>query len=256
LQQVKIYDLFLELKTATVIPDSTVNPIGLGYNAPDPKWLVHVGADLSLHGLKNRNAFKVKPKMFSTAITNFDSLSICVYNADATAYNYLGCFKVEHGSEEFIKSYRQAKTGNVKEAVFDVKKIERKPVSTSFDVQENVTYKGIKGIQIDFKYSLPLAYKRRSIRIHLTDEKQALLENILDIVSERTVEDNRIVGTYSYFIAYYNLQTSKRIKLKLTGSDHLIQQHESVDLNIKKTIEAIQIQQTVGHQHQGISGIL
>jgi hypothetical protein len=256
LQQVKIYDLFLELKTATVIPDSTVNPIGLGYNAPDPKWLVHVGADLSLHGLKSRNSFKVKSKTFSTAITNYDSLSICVYNADATAYDYLGCFKVEHGSQEFIKNYHQAKIGRVKEATFEVKKIERKPVSTSFDVQENVTYKGIKGIQIDFNYSLPLAYKRRSIRIHLTDEKQAFLENILDIVSERTVEDNRIVGTYSYFIAYYNLQTSKRIKLKLAGSDHLIQQHESVDLKIKKTIEALKVQQTVGHQHQGISGIL
>jgi hypothetical protein len=256
LHQVKIYDLFLDLKTATVIPDSTANPIGLGYNAPDPKWLVHVGADLSLHGIKNRNAFKVKPKTFSTPITNYDSLSICVYNADATAYDYLGCFKVEHGSIGFVKNYQQAKTGRVKEATFEVKKIERKPVSTNFEVQENITYKGIKGIQVDFNYSLPLAYKRRSIRIHVTDEKQAPLENILDIVSKRTVEDNRIIGTYSYFIAYYNLQGSKRVKLKLTGSDHLIQQYESVDLDIKKTIEALQVQQIVGHQHQGISGIL
>lgn len=256
LHQVKIYDLFLDLKTATVIPDSAANPVGLGYNAPDPKWLVHVGADLSLHGVKNRNAFKVKPKTFSTAITNNDSLSICVYNADATAYDYLGCFQVKHGNDAFAKNYQKAKAGRVEEASFEVKKIERKPVSTNFEVLEHVEHKGIKGIQIDFKYSLPLAYKRRSIRIHVSDEKEALLENILDIVSERKVESNRIVGTYSYFIAYYNLQGSKRINLKLTGNEHLIQEYESVDLDIKKTIEALKVQQTVGHLHQGISGIL
>jgi hypothetical protein len=256
LHQVKIYDLFLDLKTATVIPDSTANPVGLGYNAPDPKWLVHVGSDLSLHGIKTRNAFKVKSKTFSTAISNYDSLSICVYNADATAYDYLGCFKIEHGNEAFIKNYQQVTTGRVKEATFEIKKIERKPVHTTFEVQENVVYKGIKGIQIDFKYSLPLAYKRRNIRIHLTDEKQAPLENILDIVNQRTVEENRILGTYSYFIAYYNLQGSKGVKLKLTGNDHLIQQYEAANLNIKKTIEALKVQQTVGHLHQGISGIL
>jgi len=256
LHQVKIYDLFLDLKTAIVIPDSTANPVGLGYSAPDPKWLVQVGSDLSLHGSKNRNAFKVKPKAFSTAISNYDSLSISVYNADATAYTYLGSFKIEHGNQEFIKNYKQAKTGRIKEANFEVKKIERKPVSTNFEVKENIEYKGIQGIQVGFKYSLPLAYKRRSIRIQVTDEKQAPLENILDILNQRTVEGNRIVGTYSYFIAYYNLQGSKRIKLKLTGNNYLIQQHESTDLNIKKTIEALQVQQTVGHLHQGISGIL
>lgn len=256
LHQVKLYDLFLDLKTATVIPDSTANPVGLRYSAPDPKWLVQVGSDFSLHGLKNRNAFKVKPKTFTTAITNEDSLSICVYNADATAYNYLACFKIEHGSEAFTKNYQQVKAGRIKEATFEVKKIERKPVSTTFEVQENIAYKGIKGIQVNFNYNLPLAYKRRSIRIQVTDEKQAPLENILDIVNERKVEENRIVGTYSYFIAYYNLQGSKRIKVKLTGNDFLIQQYESADLNIKKTIESLQIQQTVGHQHQGISGIL
>jgi hypothetical protein len=256
LDQVKIYDLFLDLKTATVIPDSTANPVGLGYNAPDPKWLVQVGSELKLHGLKNRNAFKVKPKTFSIPISNYDSLSICVYNADATAYNYLGCFKVEHGSQEFTKNYQKAKTGRIKEATFEVKKIERKPVSTSFEVQENIEYKGIKGIQIDFNYSLPLAYKRRSIRIKVSDEKQAPFENILDIVNQRTVEGNRIVGKYSYFVAYYNLQGSKRVKLKLTGNDHLIKQYESVDLDIKKTIDALKVQQTVGHLHEGISGIL
>lgn len=256
LKQVKIYDLFLDLKTATVIPDSTANPVGLGYNAPDPKWLVQVGSELTLQGLKNRNSFKVKPKTFSTAISNYDSLSVCVYNADATAYNYLGCFKVDHGSQAFTKNYQQAETGRVKEANFEVIKVERKPVSTAFEVQENIVYKGIKGIQVDFNYSLPLAYKRRSIRIKMTDETQTPFENVLDIVSQRTVEGNRIVGTYRYFIAYYNLQASKRVKLKLTGNDHLIQQHESVDLNITKTIEGINVQQTVGHQHQGISGIL
>lgn len=256
LRQVKIYDLFLDLKTATVIPDSTANPVGLGYNAPDPKWLVHLGSDLSLHGIKNRNAFKVKPKLFSTAISNFDSLSICVYNADATAYNYLGCFQIEHGKEAFVKNYQQATTARVKEANFEVKKIERKPVRTNFEVLENIEHKGIQGVQINFEYSLPLAYKRRSIRIQVSDEKQATLENILDLVSERSVEENRIVGRYSYFIAYYNLQGSKRVKLKLTGNNHLIQQYESADLDIKKTIEALQVQQTVGHLHQGISGIL
>ncbi|CAA6799675.1 MAG: Unknown protein [uncultured Aureispira sp.] len=254
--QVKIYDLFLDLKKATVIPDSTANPLGLGYNAPDPKWLVQVGSDLSLQGAKNRNAFKVKPKTFHTAITNYDSLSICVYNADATAYDYLGCFKIEHGNQAFTKNYQQAQTGRVKEASFDVKKIERKPVSTNFEVQENVVYKGIKGIQVNFEYSLPLAYKRRSIRIQVTDEKQAPFDNILAIVGERTVESNRILGTYRYFIAYYNLQNSERVKLKLTGNDHLIQAYESIDLKIKKTIETLEVQQTVGYQHEGISGIL
>lgn len=256
LHQVKIYDLFLDLKTATLIPDSTANPLGLGYSAPDPKWLVEIGADFSLDGSKNRNAFKLKPQTFSTAISNSDSLSICIYNADASAYEYLGCFKIAHGNQAFIKKYQQVKTGKVEQVDFEVKKIERKPVHTNFEVQENVEYKGIKGLRIDFEYSLPLAYRRRSIRIQVTDEKQALLENILDLVSQRTVEENRIVGNYSYFIAYYNLQGSKRIKLRLTGNTYLIQQHESADLKIKQTIEALKVQQTEGYQYEGISGIL
>lgn len=256
LHQVKIYDLFLDLKTATILPDSNANPIGLGYSAPDPKWLIHVGADVSLHGLKHRNAFKPKPKQFNLSITNYDSLLVCVYNADATANKNLGCFNIEHGSKEFIKTYQHAKNGRIEAAQFQVKKLERKPVYTDFTVQENSTYKGIKGIQVDFKYNLPLAYKRRSIRIQISDEKQAPLENILEVIGQRVVEENRIVGTYSYFIAYYNLQGSKRIKLKLTGNNYTIKQYESDDLRIKKTIEALDIEQTVGYQHAGISGIL
>lgn len=256
LKQVKIYDLFLDLKAAAIFPDTNANPISLGYSVPDPKWLVNISSDLTLHGVKNKNSLKTKSQTFSTAISNYDSLSVCIYNTDPTAYQYLGCFQIEHGNSDFYKDYQNVHTNQIKSANFEVKKIERKPASTNFHVIENMNYKGIKGIQVDFQYSLPLSYKRKHIRIHITDKKQARLENILEITGQRTVQGNRIIGKYSYFIAYYNLQGSQAIQLKLTGNDFLIQQHISDSLDIAKTIEALQVQQSVGYQHQGISGIL
>ncbi|BDS12076.1 hypothetical protein [Aureispira anguillae] len=257
LHQVKIYDLFLALKTATIVPDSNANPLGLGYHAPDPKWLVKLGDNQTLHGLVNRNKFKTKPKSFSTTMTNYDSLIVCVHNADPTAANDMGCFLVEHGAQNFNKKYQQLTIGHrIKEATFEVKKIERKPISSHFLVTEQVEHKGIQGIKLAFNYSLPLQYKRRNIGIKITDEKQASFANIMPLTQHRKQEDNRIIGAYSYFIPYYNLQHSKQIKLLLTGNDKIIQHHKSKELTIVKTVDSASLQQTAGYIHNGLSGIL
>lgn len=256
LQQVKTYDLFLDLKTATIIPDSNANPVGLGYNAPDPKWIVTVGANDKLHGLVNRNAFKTKPKSFVETITNYDTINVCVYNADPSVSNYFDCFLVQHGQENFKKDYQQLNGRSIQEANFEVKKLERKPISTNFIVTENSEYKGLKGVRIDFNYGLPFQYKRRNIRIKIMNGVHKAIDNIFIIKKERTQQENRIVGTYSYFISYYDLQNTQRVKLILTGNEKIIRQYESQLLNIEKTIEHRSIQQQVGHVHNGLSGIL
>ena len=256
-QQVKVYDLSLDLQEATILPDSNANPLGLNYTVPDPKWLVKIGVDETLHGLVSRNSFQPKGKKFTTTISNFDTVQVCIYNADPSDSKFLGCYTVEHGSDNYNKKYSFQAIGNkIEDAKFEVNKIERIPPSSNFQITENYDYKNIKGIKIDFNYGLPMHYKRRKIRINISDERQAKFDNIIELDGNRREHNSRIKGTYSYFIAYYNLQESKRIKLVLTGNDKSILEHETADLDIAKTIEGLGLEQKVGHIYKGISGIL
>jgi len=257
IDQIKIYDLFLDLQEASIIPDSNSNPLGLNYNPPDPKWLVKIGVDQTLHGLVSRNSYKPKAKSFNTSITNYDTVTVCIYNSDPIVSDFIGCYTIEHGSSNFTKNYSYQKIEHkIEKAKFDIKKIERIPASSDFNITENYKHKNINGVKVDFNYSLPLHYKRRNIRIKIFDEKHASFENLIELDGNRRQKSSRIVGTYSYFISYYNLQKSKRIKLNLSGNDKTIQQHQTNDLAIEKTIDGLSLEQTVGHIYKGISGIL
>lgn len=257
LQQVKIYDIFLDLKSATVLPDSNANPLGLGYHAPDPQWLVQLGVDQELSGLANRNAFSPKAKTIKATITNYDRIAIGVFNADPTAGDYLGRFIIEHGSENFEQDYQHINIGaRVPKASFHLKKIERKPAAANFNVSPNYRYKGIEGVKIDLSFGLPLQFKRRNIGIKIMNEQQLPFDNLLLIQKERVQKDNRIEGQYSYFVPYYNLQRSKAIKIWLTANNKIVKQYTSDPLNIPKTIYQASLKQTTGHLYKGISGIL
>lgn len=257
IQQIKIYDLFLDLKSAIVVGDSTVSPIKLNYYAPDPKWVIKVGVDEILQGTTTRDIFKLGEKSFSFSITNEDSIEICVYDADPSINDFLACYKLEHGSENFEKKYSFVNFGEkVKDGQFSIQKIERKPVATDFKVTEEFDYRGIKGLKLDFNYNLPLQYKRRNISIKITNEQQAGIDNIIELNTARSQKDNRIVGSNSYFIAYYNLQKTKRVKLVLSGNEKIIEQHLTNDLRIEKTIDSLSLEQTAGYLYKGVSGIL
>ena len=257
MEQIKIYDLFVDLKSANVLPDSGVNPLGLKYNAPDPKWIVKVGLDKKFHGLKNRNESTLIPKSFSTSISDYDAVDVCVFNADPTANKFLACQNIAHGIGDFSKDYNDHNIGKKIEAAgFSIKKLERKPAFSGFDVTENYVHKNIKGILLNFSYSLPLHYKRRNIRIELVDQQKAALEGLIPLKENRSQEINRIIGDYSYFIPYYNLQKVAQIHVMLKGNDKIIQEHFSTALNVEKTIDAVNLKQTVGHLRDGISGIL
>jgi hypothetical protein len=257
IDQIKIYDLFIDLHEASIIPDSNSNPLGLNYNPPDPKWLVKIGVDQTLHGAVTRNSYKPKPKSFNTSITNYDTVSVCMYDSDITVSNFIGCYTLEHGSNNFTKNYSYKKIGpKVEKAKFDVKKIERIPASSDFNIIENYSHKNIKGVKVNFNYSLPIHYERRNIRIQIFDENQAFFENLIELDGNRSQKNSRIIGNYTYFISYYNLQKSKQIKLNLLGNDKTIQQYQTDALVIEKTIDGLSLEQTIGHTYKGISGIL
>lgn len=257
IQQVKIYDLFLDLKSAIIVGDSNANPIKLNYYAPDPKWYIKVGVDEILQGMVSRNVFRLSEKSFNFAISNFDTIEICVYDSDPTVNDFLACYQLEHGSENLEKKYSLLPLSEkVKDAQFNVQKIERKPVETNFKHTEDFVYRGIKGVKLDFNYSLPLQYKRRNLAIQIKNEQQNPIENIIELNANRSLKDNRILGDYSYFIAYYNLQKTKQIKLLLTGNEKIIEQYQTTNLKVEKTIDSLEIEQTAGYIYKGVSGIL
>lgn len=256
-KQVKIYDLFFDLGQATVLPDSGKNPLGLGYNTPDPKWLVKVGAYDLIHGLKNRNKFEPIPKKATTSISDYDPIEVCVFNADPTANKAVACYSIQHGQGDFAQTYKDHQLGKqVIEANFSIQKLERKPAESNFKIIEDYSFKNIRGLKIDFTYSLPLDFKRKSLAILLNDHQGNPLEHVIDLNNKRTQETNRIIGDYSYFIPYYNLNKINYIDLALTANKQIIRQHQSESLTIESALSTTNIQQTVGYLHQGISGIL
>ncbi|MDC0231594.1 hypothetical protein OAK19_06465 [Aureispira] len=255
--QIRIYDLFLNLRSATIIPDSNANPLGLKYSVPDPKWLVNIGVDQQLHSSINRNSFQAESKFFKTTISNHDKVEVCLYNADPTVDEILGCYTIKHGKDSCSKNLKNLNIENkIQNAQIDVQKMERYPASSNFQVSENFIYKNIKGVNIIFDYDLPLHFKNRSIAIKLMNEKNMEINNIMVLLNKRQQIKNRIVGNYSYFISYYNLQNSKQIQLMLSGNDKTIKHHQTPDLEIEKTIDSLKISQNESYVHRCISGIL
>ena len=256
-KQSRIYDLFLNLQSATIIPDSNANPLGLKYSVPDPKWLVNIGVDEQLESNINRNSFQLESKFFNTTISNYDKVEVCIYNADRTANKILSCYTIKHGKDSCSNILRNLKIGDkVEDAQFRVQKMERYPASSNFQVTENFIYKNIKRINISFDYDLPFQFKDRSIDIQLLKEKDIELKNIMVIKNQRQQINNRIIGKYSCFIAYYNLQNAKQIRLILSEKDKIIRQHQTSNLIIEKTIDSLKISQKQGYVHKCISGIL
>lgn len=256
LEQVPLYDLFLELEKGIIQLDSGVNPLSLSYRAPDPKWLVHLG-NSDFHGLKHKNAFECKSKSIETTIADGDALSVCIHNADPSSQEDLVCWEIPHGNAAYEQTYKDASVSKRLQAVnFQVKKIRRLPPETDFRVKDGVSYRGVQGIQLDFTYSLPLSYKRYQLRINLLNQHYQALKNFITIKEKRVQEGHRIVAHYQYFIAYYELQKSDYVQLLLSANDQHLAQHQTKGLSIQRAVRTANFKQTVGHQRNGISGIL
>ncbi len=256
-EQHKIYDVFFDLSTAILRQDADANPIGLGYFAPDPQWLIRVGKTTTLKGPIQRNSFALKSHQVHTTCTDSDALSVCIFDSDPSAKAIITCYDIPAQKE----AYRQAFSDTVgsksyQQLSFSLNKLERKPVSTVFEVQENYLHKGLRGLKIDFSYDLPLYYKRKSIRIHLLNELDLALNDWVTLTANRQQKEHRIIAQYQYFIPNFSLQKLEQVRLQLQANNVLLKAHQTDHLAINIPVKATTIGQQVAYQHRGVSGVL
>lgn len=255
LQQPKVFDLFLNLEQATVLPDSGYNPIGLNNNAPDPVWMLQI-YDTEKKGITERNSFQPLPLQVTTTATTFDSIMIGVYDIDPVYTRWLGQYPLTGNNKTFEKEITKALPPQVEKSSFGIQWLERTPANSSFTLVENIVHQGIRGVRLKFNYQLPYYFRKKNIRIHLKDDKNQSINNFLPLKEDRKQIKNQIVGEYHYFIPYHNLQQTKQVSIHLIANKVTVQQHSTSPLNIPKTVDDVSITQKTAHQKDGISGIL
>jgi len=255
-RQPKVFDLFLDLKEATIEPDSNYNPIGINQQVPDPVWVVEQHNQRK-QGLVDRNSFQPLPKEMTMTMSKYDTIRLCVYDADPVVdEHYLGCYTIPANEQNIDKKIEEKLNERVSHIAFHLLKKERQKVASTFQVTDNHIHRGIKGLKIDFTYGLPYYYRRKSIDIALRDNENQAIQQLIKLTNERTQEANRIVGNYTYFIPYHYLQSTKYIDLQLLANQKTIRQHIADSLQIPKTIEQASITQKTSYKYKDISGIL
>ena len=256
-EQGSIYDVFLDLKAATLSKGDHSNPIGLHYYAPDPQWQLILGQSDFMKGPVQRNSFILKDHKFQATCTDDDALAVCVYDTDPLKNERIACLAIPNKEGPFQFLYEDtSRIKGLENMVFTLKKLERKPLSTSFEASENYLYKGVRGLKIDFSYDLPLYYKRKSIRVQLMNEAQLPIKDWITIQKDRKQIEHRIVAQYRYFIPNTALKNVQQVLLQLKANDIVLQVQQSAQLSTSMLVDAEAVQQQSAFVHNGVSGIL
>ncbi len=254
--QPRVFDLFIQLKKATVEPDSGYNPIGVNQHIADPYWLLSVGNEQH-KSLTAVNSFELIPKKITTTITKYDEVLVGIFDADVHRQKLLATFKIPNTKGELEAIFEDKLNSKaIKYSLLEVAKLERKAVSSDFQLHENYIYGGVKGLKLTFEYGLPYHYRRKNIVIEIKNSENQFIKNCLEIKGERQQIKNRIVGQYQYFIPYHSLQKNGVVHLKLRANKTTIQQYYIDSLEIPNMVDEVTISQKTAYQQNGVSGIL
>lgn len=257
LQQPKIYDLFVHCTAARFKKDENANPLGLKYYAPDAQWQLLTGVNDLLKGPVNRNKFELRPHRFQSTVADHDAIEILVYDTDPTTNEAMYSYIMSNIKGAFRTTVeKKLQDSSCTFVAFEIEKLERKAVATDFEFEENYVHNGVSGLKINFKYDLPLYFKRKSIRIQLLDEQALPIDDWMQIHKNRKQVANRIKGSYVYFIPNSFLQNIEYLQLWLKANDRNIKTHKTKPLNVRSSIQVVHTDQQEGYTYNGMSGIL